>query len=200
MPGFKQPVPIGICVDAKGNIFEEKSAYEGPNPVEEYARRYRWLFETLEPFGSSEDRGILLNLKKCSRPTIEYETIKIHHGQDVIYRPGKSAWSTLTMSFYEVITDEQSSIVAEKIYKWHASGMVDHRTSLHGNVRDYLKDAVLYMLDGVGKPVYVYNLYNCWIQKINPSELDYSDNNISEIELTVCFDKAIEVTGNKAGV
>jgi len=178
MPGFFLPADneFAVCMgDTKSiadGIYTEGAEYDGPDPLVEYARTYRWLFETLEPFGSGRDSGILLHLSKCSRPSVEFEVLKIHHAQDVIYRPGKNAWSPISMSFYEVVNNNNMSLVADKIYKWWGDSMIDYHTSLHGKVANYQKNATLKMVDGIGRSVWTYNLYNCWISKISPSELN----------------------------
>lgn len=197
MPGFNQPVPPERCLEAlKDGIFSDESAYQGPNPNLEYARKYRWVFETLEPVG----RNLLLNLRKCGRPSAEFEVIKIHHAQEVIYRPGKVTWAPISMSFYESLKDSDDPLggntsfnaVARSLYQWWANSMYNSNTSLHGSMQNYLKDGILKMVDGVGDPIWTYNLYNCWISKITPSDLDYETNGLTEFEITLCYDKAIE--------
>jgi hypothetical protein len=225
VPGFQGPVDLTFlqCNEDIGSfadgIYSEANRYEGPDPKTEYARKYRWSLEIiggpLAPGGvgpvggaiggrfdrETRDTGILIHLKKCSRPTPEFEIVKAHHAQSVISRPGKISWSPITMSFYEAFSDTSDGIrrpqhrdsIASRLYQWWANTIYDHRTNLHGNISDYLKDAVLTMGNGVGDIVYSYNLYNCWISKITPSDLDYSSNEVCEIEITLNYDLAVEV-------
>lgn len=209
MPGFKSPTEFAPrCIaDIRNGIFLEESAYDGPSPRADFARKHRYIFETLDPLGAGSD-GIMLNIHTCSRPSVEFDVIKIHHGQDVIYRPGKQTWSPIVMKFYErqdivvaenryegrrqIIRYSGQDAVASKIYDWWAKSMIDITTSLHGELADYRSDAVLMMLDGVGDPIWEYTLYNCWISKVEPGELDHSANDLAEISVTMHYDKAVE--------
>lgn len=210
MPGFKQPFESSArrcTADVRNGVFLAESAYDGPSPNADYARKHRYVFEVLEPLGA-DSTGIMLNIHKCTRPMVEFDVIKIHHGQDMIYRPGKQTWSPITMSFYErldwVVAEDYSegrrqfsrtsgsNAVARKIYEWWAKSMIDYRTSLHDDVENYQYNAVLMLVDGTGMPVWEYSLHNCWISKISPSDLAYSSNELAEIEITLHYDKAVE--------
>jgi hypothetical protein len=49
------------------------------------------------------------------------------------------------------------------------------------------------MLDGLGRKVWEYNLYDCWPIKVSPNDLDYSNTALSEISVTMRYNKAEEV-------
>lgn len=190
MPGFHIPQSAASCLDK--DAFQERSTYTGPDPNMEYARRNRWMLEFLEPFGNVYD-GILIYAHKCMRPTPEIDEIKIHHGQDEIYRPGKNRWNPVDFTFYEKSPGNPTfDEAAERIYKWWAETTIVLTESKHGELNDYLKNCNLRMLDGVGNKIWEYNLYECWPMKVSPCDLDYSDSNIAEITVTLRFNKAKE--------
>ena len=191
IPGFNIPDAIKGCLDE--HAFQGKSSYDGPDPNMEYARKHRWLLEFLEPFGSIKD-GILLYAYKCNRPTPNIDEIVIHHGQDEIYRPGKNRWNPIEFSFYEKSPGDKSIVdeTAERMYKWWGESVIILTQSIHGNINNYLKNGIVQMLDGVGKSIWEYHLYECWPTKITPSDLDYSDSNIADITITLRFNKAKE--------
>lgn len=158
----------------------------------ETARRHRYSLEVFEPFGTKRD-GILAYLSKCQRPAIEFDEIAIHNTQDEISRPGKSRWRPIDFTFYEVLDGEgNNSIAAEFIYKWWSATMVDINTSFHKPPSEYLKNAKLEMLNGNGNAVWVYDIYHAWPSKVNPTDLAYSDSEISEISVTLRYSKAKE--------
>lgn len=156
----------------------------------------------------------MLFCEKCTRPTPEIDEITIHRGQDEIYRPGKNRWSPIEFTFYEKLSGghsvsgyygvgNQTNEVAELIYKWWGSEesaysnrhtMINLSTSTQHALgpKSYYKNAQLQMLDGVGKPVWTYFLYDCWPQKISPIDLSYSDSDIATITVTMRFNKAVE--------
>ncbi len=192
MPGFFIPDSDKACLD--DNAFKTQSAYAGPDPNMEYARRNRWLIEIFEPFGTVQ-KGILVYARKCARPSPEIDVITVHHGQDEIYRPGKNRWGPIDFTFYEKA--DGNSLVnesAERIYKWWAETMIILQQSRHGELANYLKSGSIKMLDGVGRGIWEYRLYECWPIKVTPSELDYGDSQIAEISVTLRFNKAKEIT------
>lgn len=207
MPGFDITINQQTCDDARELGWgpnELPPGYYGPTHKVEVGRKHRYKFETFPPFGDSTS-GILLYGHKCGRPTIEVDVIKIHHGQDEIYRPGKQRWMPFDITFYEIYKGDssewfQTNETAQMIYDWWASTMIDTTIALHGNVRDYYKDAILQLLDGSGSLAYEYYLYDCWPSKITPSDLAYAESALSEITVTICYNKAKESGNNDLDV
>jgi hypothetical protein len=188
MPGFNIPNQSPGCPtnpDQRGQ----------PSNTVETARRHRYLLEVLEPLGQL-DNGILLFLEKCTRPSPEYDKIVIHSSQTEISRPGKTHWKEVEFSFYEKLDGSDNgsleSTCAKLIYEWHAKTMVNIVTSLHNPPSQYLKNATLQMLDGDGSPVWTYNIYDAWPMKVSPSDLSYSDTDISTIAVTLAYARAKE--------
>ena len=192
MPGFNIPLNAK-CVDT--DAFKESGTYVGPHNTVETARVHRYRLEILEPLQS-----VVLFCEKCTRPTPEIDEIVIHNGQDEIYRPGKQRWSPIEFTFYEKLRGgdpltgigDQTDETAELIYKWWGETMIDLTRSAHNPVKDYYKQAQLQMLDGVGNPVWTYFIYDCWPQKVSPTDLSYSDSEIATITVTLRFNKAQE--------
>jgi T4-like virus tail tube protein gp19 len=184
MPGFKIIMNDGCGEPA--NFAEQTN-------VVETARKHRYKIEVLEPLGD-ELTGILLFGYKCTRPNIEFDEITIHNSQDEIFRPGKQHWKPVEFTFYEKLSGESvyHNKTAELIYNWWSSTMMIIEKSLFNEPSVYLKQCQLSMLDGVGDIVWLYNMYNCWPSKISPSDLDYSNAAISEITITLRYDKAVE--------
>lgn len=201
MPGFNIPFS-GSCHDE--NAFQEGSAYDGPSYMRETARAHRYKLEVMEGFGGlgSSGSGILLFLAKCTRPSPEIDEIVIHNAQDEIYRPGKNRWKPIEFTFYEVLNDSEDAptvnVTASRVFKFWAERTVDLRTSSIGPTNGdgagpgYYTDAQLDMLNGIGSPVWTYDLYRCWPTKVIPKDLNYSDSAISETSVTLRFDKAFE--------
>lgn len=199
MPGFNIVTQNGCPTpDSKLN---SQAVYTGSSNVIETARSHRFKLEILSPFGRGSDGGnILLNLEKCTRPTPEIDEIVIHSGQDEIYRPGKNRWSPIEFTFYERLRGTSSedggdgprNSVAQNIYAWWAKGMLDLYSSAHNPVEDYYRRAELSMKDGYGKDVWTYYLYDCWPVKVTPSTLDYGNNDIARITVTLRYNKAQE--------
>jgi len=199
MPGFNIATDKAINCPANDSNLTNTPIYQGPSYTEETARSYRYKLEVLEPLGTTTGNGILLFLEKCTRPTPEVDEIVIHSGQDEIIRPGKNRWSPIEFTFYEKLSGAASEdggspidSVAEKIYEWWGSSMIDLKTSSHRPVTDYYKRAELSMKDGYGNDVWTYYLYDCWPVKVTPGNLDYADSQIARITVTLRYNKAQE--------
>jgi len=184
MPGFRIPVPNYCGVTDFG---------DGPSNTVETARRHRYSLEVLEPLGDKYT-GLLLFGYKCTRPTIEFDEMAIHNGQDEIFRPGKQHWKPVDFSFYEKLDGDNvlSNQAAELIYGWWGFTMVNVWSSLHQEPAKYLKNIQLDLLDGSGKTVWVYELLDSWPSRISPSQLDYTDTAIADITVTIRYSKARE--------
>lgn len=186
MPGFSIPFPNACGVNNFG---------QGASVTVETARKHRYSLEVLEPLGSKRD-GILLYGYKCNRPSIEFDEVAVHNGQDELFRPGKQHWKPVEFTFYEKMSGggdkAQFNQAAELVYKWWGSTMIDLKTSYHRSPSEYLKNCQLDMSDGSGQTIWVYELLDCWPSRVSPSDLDYSSSDIAEITVALRYAKARE--------
>lgn len=184
MPGFIIPHNYDSkCQKPAGSGF-------GPSNVTETARAHRYLLEVLEPLGSLND-SLLLYLEKCNRPSVEFDKIMIHSGQDEISRPGKVHYKDIEFTFYEKLNNEGDQC-AKLIYGWWSDTMMDIETGFFRPPSTYLKQAQLEMLDGGGSPIWTYMIYDCWPLKVTPSDLDYSNTDIARVGVTLAYARAKE--------
>lgn len=189
MPGFN--IDVQDCNDSnnKGTL-----RHIGPQHTVETGRNHRYMLEVLEPLGNRDD-GLLLFARKITRPNPEIDEITIHAGQDEIYRPGKNRWKPVEISFYERFkgtTSPLEDIAAKLIYDWWANAMITLSGSVQGNLDTYLKSAQIDMFDGFGESAWSYHLYDSWPMAITPSDLDYTDTDISLIEVKLRYSKCEE--------
>ena len=162
------------------NIGENNQAQQ-PGATVETARQHRWKFATLDAV-----KDILLYAHKAGRPKIEFDRAQLHHGQDVIWFPGKQKWLPIDISFYHVITNTDTAF---QIYQWWSTKVIDISSSAINLTK---QTCTLEMLNGVGAAIYRYTMYGCWPSKVTPDELDYTSSKISEVTITLEMDKAKE--------
>lgn len=178
MPGFN------ICGSGGEN---------SPPSTVETARDHRWEINILQSAYFQFTNEILLFAHYADRPRPEIDDIKIHHGQDEIYLPGKNRWSPVDIKFYEIITNSENSVTS-RINNWLQT-VVDFRRSkiatIPANFKGICKAA---QLDGDDTPVYEYQLLGCWPKKVTPSAMDYTSSKISEVTVTIVYDKCYEGT------
>mgnify|MGYP005817984413 CR=1 FL=1 len=172
------------------------SAGQPPNTVET-ARSHRYIFSVLEPM-----KDVLLYAHKASRPSFEADIIKIHSGQDRIYRPGQHFWKPLEITFYEAVIGHYGPAApnvpfnntSDFIYGWWQGSMIDTTSSRQYDPTGslYKKECILEMLDGDGNTIWKYNLYGCWPSKVLPSDLSYKETDIADLSVTLQIDRAVE--------
>ena len=153
----------------------------GPTLV--FKRKFRWTFEIKEICGNSEVPKHFVKL--ASRPNISIEETEINYLNAKTWIPGKATWETITVTYYDVATNENS-----KLYTWLASvyNFVDPVHTTQGKHRtDYSGTGVLHLYDGCGVPLEVWTLRDLWPQAINFGELDYSSSEEATIELTLRY-------------
>lgn len=191
MPGFNINIKES-CND--GPQIPGSREYFGPSINTETARVHRFALSIFEPFGNLSN-GILIHVSKCTRPTVEIDEIVIHNGQDEIYRPGKNRWQPIEFTFYETLQDSDVpflSMTAQLMFKLWAEKAIKLQRSAGGSPTNFCSDMQLDMLNGVGETVWSYHLYRAWPIKVSPKDLSYSSSDISEISVTLRFDKAME--------
>lgn len=192
MPGFR--------VSGDGQIAGDE---KDPLATLESARRHRWRITVLGAgqtgiYQPLED--IIIYAFKGQRPAMEIDKVTIHHGQDEAYFPGKNRWSPVNFSFYEVLDKDGRNMSAIALYGWQKDVVIDLTQSL---IRQNCKRQVVYqqyLTEPVGdrrsapKVSHEYALMSAWPSKITPDELDYSSSEVSVIQVTLTYDKAVERT------
>lgn len=205
MPGFS-----GLDPEQRGGVCEPNNAWAGspdsspeppdrpyPSAYGETFRKYRYSVQIFDLFNGVSPT---IYLETCTRPKVEFDKITIHNGQDEIYRPGKSRWQPITMTFYEAVYGKQkgSFQVAEAIYQWYSRLVARFNNETRGNyssirrASDYEKNMQIAIEDGYGRALRRYNLYGCWPTSVSPDELSYSTSDLSRIEVEVCYNRATE--------
>lgn len=208
----------GAFIDGTFGSISAQFANESkvPSHTTETFRKYRY---SATIFGLDETNSLTLYLESCGRPKLEFDKITIHHGQDEIYRPGKSRWAPITMSFYEAVGVDVGAIantgtardaytwqVADRIYKWANRTVTrfglqqetnpSNRYSSIQKASEFYKNVSIVVESGEGYKLREYFLYECWPSNITPSELSYSSNEIAKIELELTYNRADEMIFN----
>jgi len=153
----------------------------------ETRRAYRWVFKDISDGPPAQ---ALVYLKTCSRPHVILEPIEMHHNQERAWFAGKTNWEPITMSWYDM---EQDPDTSKGVYDWLeiVSVIKDANVALP---EEYKKTGDLAMLDHAGEVSEQWKIYNCWPHDINWNELDFSSNEIILISISMRYDRAERVT------
>lgn len=183
---------------------------DSPEHTVETFRKYRYLMRLMDSanparqVASGNNKMLSAYIETCTRPKLEFDKITIHKGQDEIYRPGKSRWAPITLSFYEAVVSKIdsglvyafSSQLAEVIYNWHSRVITgfDRSTSFSSiaGAKTIYKNIEIDMENGYGNRLRTYYLYEGWPSGVTPSDLSYSSNEITRIDVEITYNRAVE--------
>lgn len=187
-------------------IKTNEERYSPQNTTETFRKyRYSATIYGLENNNFHFGNSPTLYLESCGRPKVELDKITIHHGQDEIYRPGKSRWSPINMTFYEAVgyntgSNKYSWQVADAIYRWMNTVVTrfgvekqDTRYSSIQKADALYRDVLITIESGDGYKLREYYLRESWPTSITPSELSYSSNELTKIEMELSYNRAEEV-------
>ena len=125
-------------------------------------------------------------IRAGNRPTINFETVELHHMNVVRYVKGKGQWQSLEITLYDPIVPSGAQSVMEWVRLHHESV-----TGRDGYSDFYKKDITFNLLGPVGDIVEEWKLVGSYIQSANFGDMDYATSEPAEITLTLQYDYAI---------
>ena len=152
-----------------------------------FKRKFRWTlrFEQICDGGTIDENFV----KLAARPslTIEETEINFLHGKTWI--PGKAAWETITVTYYDVATTNLSGLWSWlwSVYDFGSSKDAAIQLNMGSSLADYSGVGVLTLYDGCGKALEEWQLKHAWPQAINFGELDYANSEEATVELTLRY-------------
>lgn len=171
----------------------------GIDPGLTFKRKFRWLF-SVDGICTSAGGSLKVDpfyVKSASRPNISFDEQEIHYLHGKMYLPGKPTFETITVTYYDVVAQDGSQPLAA-LYTW-ISNVYDFMSSSTawktarmaanalGGSSSYGGEAKLVMLDGCGKALERWTLFQCWPQSVNFGDLDYSSAEEATVELTLRY-------------
>ena len=156
----------------------------GPASNLETRRKHRWVFRTL----GTVPANALLVLQSASRPNFKFAEPEMHHDQEVAYFAGKQTWEPVSMKWYDV---EQDPDVSDTIYTW-LNTVCTLTTATVNAPQAYKRQATLEMIGAAGNTTETWTMCNAWPKEVNWGDLDYTATDISTIEATMRYDRAMK--------
>jgi len=152
-----------------------------------FKRKFRWTFSVENIcYDSNTYKSVSDSyVKLAARPNLTIEETEINRLNAKAWIPGKAAWETITVTYYDVAELDNLAL-----WTWLASvyDFTDPKTLKMGSSRsDYSADGVLRLYDGCGAAIEQWTLSDMWPQAINFGELDYSSSEECNIELTLRY-------------
>ena len=160
--------------------------------------RKNWFIVQFESgLGSSDDQSALtIACKTCDIPQLTTTENVIDRLNDKVYTAGKSEYGTISMSFYEYISDSLGEGSGNKypsagqvLYAWQQS-QHNVKTGVQGAKKNVSKNVAIVQIDGNGNAVRVWNVYRAWPTVVEFDSLVSSDGAIQAVNVTLRFDWA----------
>ena len=157
----------------------------------EAKRNYRFKV-TMEPFGAN---NVVWWAKTVSLPSYEVSEVEHNHMDNKYYFPGRVSWSTVAMTLVDPISPDATDILNNMLEQ---TGYKVPATSAAANAKGFLsrKKAAnlgtckIEVLNDEGVSVETWELQNAFIQAATFGSLDYSNDDLKELELTLRYDYA----------
>ena len=150
-----------------------------------FKRKYRWMFYINNVCGEGSP---CLPPSKSARPSLSFKEMDATHVVETVYFPGRPEWKPINLTLYDVKKKSNPVIdwlkktyeVSDRGAKW--------KPSCKGGIKIDVCRIVLY--DGVGETLEEWKLENVWPNNIEFGDLDYSQNDVTTIDLTLRYDRA----------
>ena len=144
-------------------------------------RKNRWLLRFPADLGIQE-----WWCKSAKRPSIKQEAKAIEFLNTETYVVGRYTWEEIQVSLRDPIGPSASQAVMEwvRLHSESASGR-------QGYAAGYKRDVELEMLDPTGVVVSKWILKNTMCTVVNFGDLDYSQDDLATIDITLKYDYAI---------
>ena len=167
---------------------------EGYDNGIETARKHRWKVSITIPDEPAVADFLQLSIisffaKSCNVPSVSYDELVVHNGQDKIVLPGKWNYKPVDIVFYEILKSSKEFPSGEYSLS-HQLMLLTPNSARFSKINNYYRfNTKIEMLNGRGATTTTYELHECYIEKFEPSDLDYSDTNISELTLTLKYNR-----------
>ena len=125
-------------------------------------------------------------IKTASRPSIQFESVKLDHINTYRKIQGKGEWQDIEITLYDPIVPSGAQQVMEWVRLSHES-----ITGRRGYADFYKKDIDFYLLGPVGDKIEQWTLKGAFIKSANFGGLDFESNDVADITLSLGFDYAI---------
>jgi hypothetical protein len=148
-------------------------------------RAYRWIL--------SIDDIEVYTIKKVSKPSFTVSESSHQYLNHTFYYPGRVEWSTVSFSLIDPINPDASEVLMEKLNEagYEApSSQLDLGTMSKSKSLDTLGQVSINQLDGNGRIIETWTLKNPWIKDVKFGELDYSSDDMVEIQVELRYDSA----------
>jgi len=159
--------------------------YAGDQPDNFYYNAYSWEPKKAHQFIMSVDGIPAYLIKASAKPSVANGEITLDHINVQRYVKGKTVWNTISVTLYDAIVPSGAQAVMEWVRLHHESA-----TGRDGYSSYYKKEVRLKQLSPLGEVIEEWTLNGTYIVDANFGSLDWSTEDVVNIELTLRYDWA----------
>lgn len=164
--------------------------------LSEAKRNYRFKV-TMLPFG--QDNSVVWWAKTANLPSFDVSEIEHNHMDNKYYFPGRVSWSEVSVTLVDPIspdaTDLLNKMLVDSGYIVPANeGKAANKASISKKKAAGLGLVKIEVLDAEGKEIETWELKNPFIKSAKFGDLDYSSDDLKQVELTLRYDWATCLT------
>ena len=158
-------------------------------------RGYRFTVQITNMAGNdpSSGGGILWYAKTADKPNFEISTTEHMYVNHKFNYPGRTTWSPVAIKLVDPTDPDIAASLSDIISAagYHPPSDVNDHTSMQKALATAaLGDVIITQIDSDGNALEKWTLYNGWISKVNYGSLDYSSDDLTELEIEIVYDWA----------
>ena len=158
-------------------------------------RGFRFTVQITNLGGTDEAAGggILWYAKTCDKPNFEISNTEHNYLNHKFNFPGRTTWSPVAIKLVDPTDPDVAATLSEIISAagYHPPADVNDHTSMQKALATAaLGDVIITQIDSDGNALERWTLWNGWISKVNYGSLDYSSDDLTELELEIVYDWA----------
>lgn len=150
---------------------------------------------TLDSFGVAGTPATELTkqVMSCTRPTVSFTPVELKVYNSTVKLAGRHSWEDIAL----VVRDDVSGAVTTKVGEQLQKQFDFFEQSGAASGIDYKFVTRIEMLDG-GNGAFTptvletFELYGCWLKKAAYKGGDYNNNEPTDINMTICYDNALQ--------
>ena len=169
------------------------------NSTSEAKRNYRFKV-TMMPFGA--ENSVVWWAKTVTLPAFDVSEVEHNHMDNKFYFPGRVSWTEVSMTLVDPITPDATDLLNKMLID---SGYIIPATADKASTKSTISKAKAHagglglvqidVLNAEGTAVESWELKNAFIKAAKFGDLDYSNDELKQVDLTLRYDWAVCTAG-----
>jgi hypothetical protein len=141
----------------------------------------------------------IYTVKKVSKPSFSITESTHQYINHTYYYPGRVEWQTISLTLVDPVNPDAAQSLVEIIRDSGyapAATEEDYKTMSKSKSTGVLGEPIIRQIDSDGAMIEEWTLKNAWIKDVKFGDLDYSSDDLTEIEVEIRYDSASIATAN----